>query len=236
MTELEDISGGAFVGGHRPSDMMFLMPRLTTTFDVLMIDNASDSPAFSGKAFKRNKKAVVSLIQVDWARLASMRHQQLTSSAASTAFMAKLVTVPTSPNRAHRLVLHLLSLLPHWKKNVTMPPANAHTPPLDRSPRLAPSASPVAVAKKVAGADTKGIHFVQLCRITGFITKQGSYMPTWKRRFFVLENRELRYYKNREVFEAREDPLGIFEIEVDDTCCERQVQLVSLKSCCIPYV
>jgi hypothetical protein len=39
---------------------------------------------------------------------------------------------------------------------------------------------------------------VSLCKIFGYGTKQGSIMPTWKRRYFVLENRLFTYYDDEE--------------------------------------
>jgi len=39
---------------------------------------------------------------------------------------------------------------------------------------------------------------VQLCRVEGFMTKKGSFFPSWKRRYFILENRVLTYYKTEQ--------------------------------------
>ena len=39
---------------------------------------------------------------------------------------------------------------------------------------------------------------VILCRLTGFIIKQGSIFPSWKRRYFILDNRSLIYYASME--------------------------------------
>lgn len=49
---------------------------------------------------------------------------------------------------------------------------------------------------------------IQLPRVTGYITKQGSFFPTWKRRYFVLEQRKLIYFANPEDAEKGKNPLG----------------------------
>ncbi len=41
---------------------------------------------------------------------------------------------------------------------------------------------------------------VALCRVFGYGTKQGSFIPTWKRRYFVLENRVFTYFEDEEQY------------------------------------
>jgi hypothetical protein len=43
---------------------------------------------------------------------------------------------------------------------------------------------------------------------TGYLVKQGDLMPTWKRRFFVLESKRLRWYGSEDVWKAGKKPKG----------------------------
>lgn len=50
---------------------------------------------------------------------------------------------------------------------------------------------------------------VALCKIYGYGTKQGSILPTWKKRYFVLENRMFTYFDDEEDFQKdKNKPAG----------------------------
>jgi hypothetical protein len=49
---------------------------------------------------------------------------------------------------------------------------------------------------------------VTLPKLSGFITKQGSFFHTWKRRYFVLDNRTLSYYNDPQDLEKEMKSLG----------------------------
>ncbi len=76
-------------------------------------------------------------------------------------------------------------------------------------------------------ADMPKSSMIQLCRVTGYITKQGRIVPSWRNRYFVLEKRLLRYYKDKKSFETGDSPLGEYMISIEDTECVRAGKLVS---------
>jgi hypothetical protein len=145
-------------------------------------------------------EGISALNQVDWSRIRSLQ-----SSVTSTELVSNLISISTtSPNQSHQLVVYVLSLLPLWEESVVAPVV-----------RRIPS--------KKKSSPTQ---YIQLCRVSGYLTKRGGNIATWKRRFAILENRKLRYFVNHGAYEAGEDPLGCFEISVDDTTCEPQGILV----------
>jgi hypothetical protein len=145
------------------------------------------------------------LSKFDWSRVKSLCQQQVNKSTGTLEELASnQILISTSPNQSHQLVVHVLSLLPSWKESVA-----------------------AAVVPRPSSKKTGIPHrYIQLCRISGYLTKRGGNIATWKRRFAILENRKLLYYSSQEAFEAREDPVGSFEITVNSTTCEIQGTLV----------
>jgi len=45
---------------------------------------------------------------------------------------------------------------------------------------------------------------------TGFLTKEGGSIKTWKRRYFVLKNGELAYFKDKK--DASKEPTGVIQL------------------------
>ncbi len=108
--------------------------------------------------------------------------------------------------------LFLTPILSQYTMTLTSPiavtsPISHVQPPSSPAPVASPSAPASPFSPSAPEPAPKHVT-INLPKLTGFITKQGSFFRTWKRRYFILEHRKLTYYSNAEDGMNQVNPLG----------------------------
>ncbi len=102
ITELDEITD-CVTGDHGvSSDMMFLMPRLTTTFDAMCLPDMRPSGVGPIMTAPSQRKANLPCNQIDWNKLERRR---------ARAGKGEIPMIVTFPNKEHPLVASMIERL-----------------------------------------------------------------------------------------------------------------------------